>query len=805
MESSDSNNAGGGPGRLADRAWLRAMDAYTAGAYARAEEEFRAAVRLDPGMADAWLGLHALRCDTSGALLAMHRHRKRFGEQRSRHRRPLSSWYWLGWWVQPVLEDARDLALAHASHWLDGRHLTELDTALAQCPPPGEDPSVRFLHACRSYLLKDWEQLIRDTDRLLDDPLLGIEAGLFGGMARVRLDMCAQAQGPLAASLARCRSEQPQRKELRYWLARAYEGAGRSAAALPLYRAVHRADPAFMDTAARLTAISAEDGLVDALLEGVVGSGPAAGGGTGAGREAGPVTGFGTDEAYDPAEELGAADGFGAAAGYGVDYETQEDLPVGYTAEPGAGRPVEPGAGFTADYPGEPPAEFPAEFPAGFRGDVAGGLPAGFTMDEGFGPPEGVEEAPGAGQGAGEAVGPQATAGPVPGGPRPGAEGGAGPEPRSGSTVFEGPGTFQGPSGFDGPGGFPGGFEGPGGVEGPAPQGTGARTGSGSAAPGESGPAATLFLPGRAVGSQAVPAHRASPDRSGSRQELDAALDALERMVGLDPVKRQVRALSAQLRMSRLRAGEGLPVQPPKRHFVFSGPSGTGKTTVARILGRVFHSLGLLSGNHLVEAQRADLVGEFLGQTAVKANELIDSALDGVLFIDEAYSLSNSGYSKGDAYGDEALQVLLKRAEDNRDRLVVILAGYPEGMNRLLSTNPGLNSRFTTRVDFPSYRPAELTAIGAALAGRDGDGWDEDATEELSSICGHVVREGWIDDLGNGRFIRTLYEKSCAYRDLRLSLTGGQPSREDLATLRLPDLVQAYGELIDGRGGGAEA
>ena len=685
MESPDSSNTGGGgPGRLADRAWLRAMDAYTAGAYARAEEEFRAAVQLDPGMADAWLGLHALRCDTSGALLAMHRHQKRFGEQRSRHRRPLSSWYWLGWWVQPVLEDARDLALAHASHWLDGRHLTELDAALAQCPPAAEDPSVRFLHACRSYLLKDWEQLIRDTDRLLDDPLLGIEAGLFGGMARVRLDMCAQAQSPLAASLARCRSEQPQRKELRYWLARAYEGAGRSAAALPLYRAVHRADPAFMDTAARLTAISAEDGTADALLESVTGSAP--GSTAGGGRDSGG------DEPYDATEDLGAEFG-GLDADFAADDYAADDFPQ---AEPEADE----------------------------RADVA----------------EAVEE-------------PQAQPAPTP-------------------------------------------------YEEPTPKGAGARSGSPGSpgSPTEPGPAPTLFLPGRAAGTQAAAAHRPSGGRPGNRQELDAALDALERMVGLDPVKRQVRALSAQLRMSRLRAGEGLPVQPPKRHFVFSGPSGTGKTTVARILGRVFHSLGLLSSDHLVEAQRADLVGEFLGQTAVKANELIDSALDGVLFIDEAYSLSNSGYSKGDAYGDEALQVLLKRAEDNRDRLVVILAGYPEGMTRLLATNPGLNSRFTTRVDFPSYRPAELTSIGAALAGHDGDGWDEDATEELASICAHVVREGWIDDLGNGRFIRTLYEKSCAYRDLRLSLLREVPGREDLATLRLPDLVQAYGELIDGRG-----
>ncbi|WP_099907443.1 AAA family ATPase [Streptomyces sp. TLI_171] len=603
------------------------MDAYTAGSYARAEEEFRAAVYVDPGMADAWLGLHALRSDTAGALLAMQRHRERFGEQRERHRRPLSSWYWLGWWVQPVLETPQDLALAHASHWLDGRHLAELDQALTECPAPEQEPAVRFLHACRSYLMKDWEQLIRDTDRLLDDPVLGIEAGLFAGMARVRLDMCAQAQRPLASSLARCRSEQPQRKELRYWLGRAYEGAGRSAAALPLYRAVHRADPAFMDTAQRLAAISAEDGLLD-------------------------------------------------GEAYGEYRGTLEELPVD-----------------------EPPGPDGAEPDGGAEPERA--QPAGEAH---------------AGQLAERAAG----ASPLP-----------------------------------------------------------LRLGNWAAA-------------------AAIPAAGPNP-APAARLELDQALAELEAMVGLDPVKRQVRALSAQLRMARLRADRGLPVQPPKRHFVFSGPSGTGKTTVARILGRVFHALGLLSGDHLVEAQRADLVGEFLGQTAVKANELIDSALDGVLFIDEAYSLANSGYSKGDAYGDEALQVLLKRAEDNRDRLVVILAGYPEGMNRLLATNPGLNSRFTTRVDFPSYRPAELSDIGLQLAQADGDGWDVDAAEELASICAHVVAEGWIDQLGNGRFVRTLYEKSCAYRDLRLSGQRGVPSREDLATLRLPDLLQAYGELIDGR------
>jgi hypothetical protein len=436
-------------------------------------------------------------------------------------------------------------------------------------------------------------------------------------MARVRLEMYGQAEPLLSTALMRCRSEQPQRKELRYWLARAHEGTGRSAAALPLYRAVHRVDPAFMDTSARLAAIAEGDG-------------------------------------YDEAADLTAM----ALAGGGDTLEAPDGLDPLFGAE---GRDVK------LSDPEPPPT---------------------------------------------------------------------GPLPAQGDLVRE----------------------------------------------------------KASLSAQSWPAGPTDPAL------LQEALAELECMVGLEPVKRQVKALSAQLNMARLRAGQGLPVQPPKRHFVFSGPSGTGKTTVARILGRVFYALGLLGGDHLVEAQRADLVGEYLGQTAVKANELIDSAIGGVLFVDEAYSLSNSGYGKGDAYGDEALQVLLKRAEDNRDHLVVILAGYPEGMDRLLAANPGLSSRFTTRVDFPSYRPLELTSIGEVLAAENGDVWDEEALEELRSIAGHVVDQGWIDELGNGRFLRTLYEKSCAYRDLRLSGYPGMPTRDDLSTLRLPDLMQAYGEVLSGRG-----
>ncbi|MDB1088875.1 AAA family ATPase [Streptomyces sp. ACA25] len=596
----------------ADLAWLRGVEAYTAAAYSEAEDAFRSAVREDPAMADAWLGLHALRSDVTTALVRMYEHRDRFGEQRTHYRRPLSSWYWLGWWVQPVLETPRDLLLAHASQLLDGRRMPELDLALAQCPPLESDTGTRFLHACRCYLTKDWEGLFRHTSSLLDDPQLCVEAGLFAGMARVRMEMFDQAEPLLAAALMRCRSEQPQRKELRYWLARAREGSGRGAAAIPLYRAVQKSDPDFMDTADRVAALADGDGG-DGLPETVAPFVPPSAGG--------PPEGSGTRMAAPLGREAAPGSAPGSQAGH--------------TTRPGA---------------------------------PAGGLP------------------------------------PV-------------PDPRL----------------------------------------------------------------------------------------LDRALGELERMVGLEPVKEQVRAVSAQLRMARFRSGQGLPVQPPKRHYVFTGPSGTGKTTVARILGRVFHALGVLSSDRLVEAQRGDLVGEFLGQTAVKANRLIDSALGGVLFIDEAYGLVHSGYGTGDAYGDEALQVLLKRAEDCREHLVVILAGYPEGMERLLATNPGLGSRFSSRVDFPSYRPDELTAIGELLAGENGDVWDAEALEELRSISEHVVAEGWVDDLGNGRFLRTLYEASCSFRDVRLARLSAPPDRRDLSTLRLPDLMQAYGEVLSGRGNSGAA
>ncbi|MGP3912175.1 AAA family ATPase [Nonomuraea sp. NBC_00507] len=279
---------------------------------------------------------------------------------------------------------------------------------------------------------------------------------------------------------------------------------------------------------------------------------------------------------------------------------------------------------------------------------------------------------------------------------------------------------------------------------------------------------------------------------------LEEALADLDRMAGLAPVKRQVHAIAAQLQVARMRQERGLPTPQQMRHFVFAGPPGTGKTTVARVLGRIFAALGLLARPDVVEAHRADLVGQHLGATAIKTNELVDRALGGVLFIDEAYSLVNPGYQGGDAFGSEAVQTLLKRAEDDRDRLVIVLAGYEREMDAFLATNPGLASRFNQRVAFPSYSPQELTEIAVLLAEKSGDTFDEDALRNLDEVFAWVCEERLIDGLGNGRFARSLFERAAMRRDVRLAAhaaRGGSASSADLTTITSEDVATAVDEL----------
>ena len=278
---------------------------------------------------------------------------------------------------------------------------------------------------------------------------------------------------------------------------------------------------------------------------------------------------------------------------------------------------------------------------------------------------------------------------------------------------------------------------------------------------------------------------------------LESAFAELDELIGLEPVKQQVRAIVAQLQVAKLRGRQGLTSQPPNRHFVFMGPSGTGKSSVAWLFARIFAAFGLLVRPEVVEAQRGDLVGEHLGATAIKTNKVIDSALGGVLFIDNASLLHNEEYADGDAFGAEAVQTLLKRAEDDRDRLVIILADYPTEMNRLLRSNRALASKFRTRVEFPSYSPEDLADITILLAEQAGDAFDADAVYVLGEVFRHAGSvERRINELGNGRFARSLFEHVCAHRDVRVVRLGEAATAEDLTTVTADDLRSAYREYL---------
>ncbi len=261
--------------------------------------------------------------------------------------------------------------------------------------------------------------------------------------------------------------------------------------------------------------------------------------------------------------------------------------------------------------------------------------------------------------------------------------------------------------------------------------------------------------PTTAAPDAAVPLAATPPAPAVTLRPIAEILAALDGLIGLKTAKAYVNSLTNLLTVRRRRAERNMPNPPLSHHMVFTGPPGTGKTTVARLVAEIFGSLGLLAKGHLVEVTRSDLVAEYVGQTAPRTQAVVDRAIGGVLFIDEAYTLAPE--QAGNDFGREAIEALLKRMEDDRERFVVIVAGYPDEMARFIGSNPGLASRFNETVDFPDYTSDELVAILRQMVEKGGyalsDGARKRAREVLSAL--HDARDR---SFGNARTARNLFE-----------------------------------------------
>ncbi|HWL65697.1 MAG TPA: AAA family ATPase, partial [Actinomycetota bacterium] len=267
------------------------------------------------------------------------------------------------------------------------------------------------------------------------------------------------------------------------------------------------------------------------------------------------------------------------------------------------------------------------------------------------------------------------------------------------------------------------------------------------------------------------------PDITGTGTELGDPMVELDSLIGLEEIKEEVKLLAAEAGAERARREAGMVVSPPTRHIAFTGNPGTAKTTVARLLARIYNSLGLLSGGHLVEVSRVDLIGRYIGQTAPLVRAAVERAMGGLLFIDEAYALSPPG-SDND-FGKEAIATLVKLMEDNRDDLVVVVAGYEADMDRFLQSNPGLASRFSRRLRFPDYDDAQLLDIFRMMIEGSGVVVGDGVEDALGRLLQAIPRG---PSFGNGRLVRTIFERAMGKQALRVTLAG---ATADPAALRL--------------------